>query len=130
MNEMVLERIICKIEECIESSKDAFEEKHYEACINRAYYAMFHSVQALLLIQDIHSKTHVGAHTKFREFYIKTGLLDISLSDRLQRSFVKRQFSDYDYEEVSEDQAKESLEDTAQFVNSTMHYLKENNHLK
>jgi uncharacterized protein (UPF0332 family) len=130
MSEVTLPRIIMKIEECVEVSKSNYEEKHFEACINRAYYAMFHSVQALLLIHDFHSKTHVRAHSKFRELYIKTGLLDISLSDKLQRSFVKRQFGDYDYEEVTEDQAIESIEDAEQFVKATMTYLKENNYLK
>jgi uncharacterized protein (UPF0332 family) len=130
MSEVTLPKIIFKIEECVEASRDNYDEKHFEACVNRAYYAMFHSVQALLLIQDFHSKTHVGAHSKFRELYIKTGLLDIALTDRLQRSFVKRQFSDYDYEEVTEDQASESIEDAEYFVKATMTYLKQNNHLK
>ncbi|MCE7066289.1 HEPN domain-containing protein [Dyadobacter sp. CY326] len=130
MSGVTLPKIIMKIEELIEASKDNYEEKHFEACVNRSYYAMFHSVQAFLFIQNFHSKTHVGAHSKFRELYIKTGLLDTTLTDKLQRSFVKRQFSDYDYEEVTEEQAVEAIEDAEAFVKATMTYLKQNNHLK
>ncbi|KAA0989868.1 HEPN domain-containing protein [Dyadobacter aurulentus] len=129
MTGATLPKILIKVQECVKSSKDSFDEGHFEACINRAYYAIFHSVQMLLFIQHVHAKTHVGAHNKFRELYIKSGLLDSLLSDRLQRSFVKRQFGDYDYEEVTEEQALESLDDAAQFVKSTLQFLKENNHL-
>jgi uncharacterized protein (UPF0332 family) len=130
MDEVRLQKIIAKTEGCLGSSKDSYERKRLELCINRAYFAMFHSVKALMLTRDIHSKTHAEVHGKFRKFHIETDRFSTSLSERLQRSFVKKQFVDYCYEEVSEDQAIESIEDAEQFVKATLTYLKENNYLK
>jgi uncharacterized protein (UPF0332 family) len=120
MGEVTLQKILAKTEQCLGSSKNSYERKRLEACIDRAYYAMFHSVKALLLTLDIHSKTHAGVHLNFRNFNIKTDNLSASLSDRLQRSYVKMQIVDYHYEEVTEDQAIESIEDAEQFVKATL----------
>jgi len=130
MSEITLPKIIQKFDDCLEDSRKAFNEKSYEVCVNRAYYAMFHAIQALLFASNVNSKTHAGAHNKFRELFIKTGILDLELSVVLQRSFEKRQFSDYDYDEVSAEDAKESVEDARYFVETSVLYLKENNHLQ
>lgn len=130
MTELTAGRIMKKAADCLDLCKEDFDRDSFEACVNRAYYSMFHSVQALLFISGVHVKTHVGAHSRFRELFIKTSLLDISLSVRLQRAFEKRQFSDYDYDEVAEHEASESVEDAAYFFDSVVRYLKENNHLQ
>ncbi|WP_439555928.1 HEPN domain-containing protein [Dyadobacter sp.] len=130
MSEVTLEKILRKAEDCLEVSQSFLEEARNEACVNRAYYAIFHCIQALLFASNVQVKTHVGSHTKFRELFIKTGILDIVLNTTLQRAFEKRQFSDYDYDEVLEEDARESVQDAAQFVNATLQYLKENNHLQ
>lgn len=129
MTELTAGRIMKKAADCLEDSKGSYELRLYEACVNRAYYTMFHSIQALFFVSGIKTKTHVGAHYKFREMYLKTGFLDISLNIRLQRAFEKRNFSDYDYEEVAEQQALESVEDAVVFFEAALRYLKENNHL-
>lgn len=130
MNDTTLTKILLKAEDCLNSSQSSFEDKFYEAAVNRAYYAMFHSVQALLFVLKSSTKTHNGAHNKFRELFIKTGILEKELSTSLQRSFEKRQFSDFDYDEVLEEDAQESIDDAIIFVNATTQYLKENNFLK
>jgi uncharacterized protein (UPF0332 family) len=130
MNELTLAKILIKIEDCLESSQSSYQENFFEAAVNRAYYAMFHSVQALLFVSGYHTKTHSGGHSKFRELFIKTGILDAELSTILQRSFEKRQFSDYDYDEVMQEDALESINDARFFLNATILYLKQNNFLK
>jgi len=130
MNEVTLARILFKAQYCLESSQSSFEENFFEASVNRAYYSMFHSVQALLFASKSFAKTHSGAHSKFREFFIKTGIFDKELSISLQRSFEKRQFSDYDYDEVLSEDAAESINDARQLLNATILYLKENNFLQ
>ena len=130
MTELTAGRIMKKAADCLEHSKEDFEREAFEACVNRAYYSMFHSIHALLFVSGDHAKTHVGAHNKFRELFIKMGLMDMSLSIRLQRTFEKRQFSDYDYDEITESEAFESVEDATYFLDSVVRYLKENNHLQ
>jgi len=62
--------------------------------------------------------------------YLQTGLLDASLNIRIQRTFEKRNFGDYDYDEVAEQEARESTEDAVTLFESVLQYLKENNHLQ
>jgi len=50
MTELTAGRIMKKAADCLEDGKGSFELGLYEACVNRAYYTMFHSVQALLFI--------------------------------------------------------------------------------
>ena len=130
MNELTLARILFKAQDCLESSQSSFEENFFAASVNRAYYAMFHAVQALLFASKSYTKTHSGAHSKFRELFIKTDILDKKLSISLQRSFEKRQFSDYDYDEVLSEDAQESINDAKLFLSTTILYLKENNFLQ
>ena len=130
MNEITLTRILLKVEDCLESSQSSFDENFFEAAVNRAYYAMFNSVQALLFVSKSYVKTHSGAHNKFRELFIKTGVFDKELSTSLQRSFEKRQFSDYDYDEVLAEDAQESILDARVFFNATVLYLRKNNFLQ
>ena len=130
MNEATLARILFKAQYCLESSQSSFEENFFEASVNRAYYSMFHSVQALLFASKSYAKTHSGAHSRFRELFIITGIFDKELSISLQRSFEKRQFSDYDYDEVLPEDATESIHDARLFLNATILYLKENNYLQ
>lgn len=119
-----------KAADCLEVSREDFERHLFEACVNRAYYSMFHSIHALLFISGDHAKTHAGVHNRFRELFVKTGLIDISLSIRLQRTFEKRQFSDYDYDEIMESEAFESVGDATYFFETVVRYLIENNHLQ
>jgi uncharacterized protein (UPF0332 family) len=130
MTELTAGRIMKKAADCLDGSKGAYELGLYEPCVNRAYYTMFHSIQALLFVSGVKTKTHVGAHYKFREMYLRTGLLDVSLNAGLQRTFEKRNFGDYDYDEVAEHEAQESIVDAVKFFESALQYLKENNHIK
>ncbi|MCF2501151.1 MULTISPECIES: HEPN domain-containing protein [Dyadobacter] len=130
MSEVKLYKIIRKVDECLDTARDSLEGAHFEAVVNRSYYAIFHSIQALLHVQGVETKTHLGAHNKFRELYIKSELMEMSLTDMLQRTSDKRQFGDYDYEEVDGAQAEEALADAEYFTKAAIHYLKQNNHLK
>lgn len=129
MSNVQLIKIWRKVDEFLDSAKHSMTEDHFEAVINRSYYTIYHSIQALLLVESVGTKTHVGAHNKFRKIFIKTGRFDISFSQYLGRSFDKRQFSDYDYDDVSKQQAEESLSDAEKFRNAVLQYLKQNNHL-
>ena len=60
MNEITLAKILMKIEDCLESSESSFEEKFYDAAVNRSYYAMFHAVQLYYLFPNLMPKLTAG----------------------------------------------------------------------
>ena len=50
----------------------------YNGAINRSYYATFHSLKALELLDGYDSKKHSGVIAYFRQHYIKNGRFDAS----------------------------------------------------
>ena len=57
--------IFQKAEDCLQDATDFFGQGRYEASVNRAYYPIFHCIQVLLWIENIHTKSHEGAHNQF-----------------------------------------------------------------
>lgn len=63
---------------------------------NRAYYAAFRTMRAMLILDEFDSKKHSGIISKFRELYLKTDLFDKDFSDSISSLFRVRTTSDYD----------------------------------
>jgi uncharacterized protein (UPF0332 family) len=117
-------KVIHKADEFYEDAQYLFKGKRFEATVNRCYYTMFTSVQALLLSKNAFSKTHQGAQMKFNELFIKTKLLPLELGKMLNDAFEKRQFGDYDVDaEISESDAMKLLENARMFLDKIKLYL-------
>lgn len=65
------------------------------SAINRAYYAMFYAVLALLADQTIETSRHSGAIAQFDFLYVKPQVFRADLSRWLHRAFLHRQAADY-----------------------------------
>lgn len=61
----VIEHRLRKSVETFEDAKLLVETKHWTSVINRLYYAAFYAISALLLKENIYSKTHSGLKSKF-----------------------------------------------------------------
>lgn len=53
--------------------------KSARSVINRAYYAMFYSVLALLVYEEVSSSKHSGVLSYFNRHFVKGGIFDKSL---------------------------------------------------
>ena len=51
------------------------QEKHWNTCANRLYYACFYAVLALLEKYGFASSKHIGVKSLFNQHFIKTGKL-------------------------------------------------------
>jgi len=104
------------------------KEKDYESAVSRVYYAMFYSVEAILLTKNLSFSSHKGAISAFGEQFIKTGIFPKDLSRNLNDAFEKRQLGEYEYSFViPEKDAKEVLTYGKEFVEIIKEYLKGNN---
>lgn len=65
------------------------------SAINRAYYAMFYAVLALLAEGAIETSRHSGVVAKFDLLYVKPGVFRTDMSRSLHRAFLHRQAADY-----------------------------------
>ena len=67
----------------------------WNSCANRLYYAAFYAVTALLIENDLYSKTHTGVKNMFNKHFIKTDILTSKESYFYTQLFDKRQEGDY-----------------------------------
>ncbi|RYF44958.1 MAG: HEPN domain-containing protein [Cytophagaceae bacterium] len=92
---------------------------------NRAYYALFHAIIALLYTTDGPiPKTHTGAHTEFRRQFIKPGLFAESFSNTISLLFNLRQGSDYeiDFDTTLED-ARDAVDRATEFLSKAQAHI-------
>lgn len=85
-----------KAQSCLRQAKILYENKEYEGAANRSYYAIFHTVNALLVLDDDHFKKHSAVISAFQKNYIKTGIFEPEYSKIISNAFNIRQKSDYD----------------------------------
>ncbi len=123
---MEIESLVKRAVKYLKSAQMLLNEKDYESSVSRVYYAMFYSVEALLLIKKLSFSSHRGVLSAFGEHYIKTGIFLKGMSKILNLAFEKRQMGDYDYTFViSNEEAGKILEDGKKFVDTVSNYLKE-----
>lgn len=120
-----IKSLIERAERYLKSAKILLTEGDYESSVSRAYYAMFYSVQAVLLTVNLSFSSHKGVISAFGEHFVKTGIFPKETGRRLNRAFEKRQIGDYEYRFViSEKEAGEILTDGIEFVEMIIRRLK------
>jgi len=98
--------------------------KSARSVINRAYYAMFYAVLALLVYEEFSSSKHSGVVSYFNRRFIKSGVFDKSLGLWLGRAFELRQRVDYrEQVEPAQEQATDVLDQADRFVRAVMAHL-------
>jgi uncharacterized protein (UPF0332 family) len=97
-----------------------------QSVINRAYYAMFYAVLALLQrIGKVPSK-HIGAISIFDTEFVMKGIFPKGLSRDFHKAFELRQVLDYKtFEAISRDKTGEILDKATQFVAAVKKYLED-----
>lgn len=92
--------------------------------VNRAYYAAFYAVLALLQTLGKVPRKHQGAVALLDSEFVKAGRIPAVASDQLHRLFEARLEDDYRrLEPVSHEEAAELLEVAEQFVETVREYL-------
>lgn len=92
--------------------------------INRAYYAMFYAVLALLVNEPYASSKHTGVLAYFNKNFVKSGLLPEALGRSLNKAFELRQRGDYrEYIEMTHEQVAPFIGEARSFIAAVRAYL-------
>ncbi len=119
-----IKQYLQKAESNLNDAKALLAMNSYDSAVNRAYYSIFHCVEAFLFIEKTHPKSHEGAVRKFSELYIKTNLLDKKWGDIFRDAFESRQDADYDIStEISRELAQETCENADAFLSMTKQFF-------
>ena len=107
--------------ECLRDAKLLLAGESYRSAANRAYYAIFHAMRAVLALDGVDMKHHSGIISEFRKRYIKTGVFDASLSELSD----VREGSDYnDFFIVSKADTAEQVQSAGTFLAAVETYLR------
>lgn len=124
MNEV--KSLMKRAERYLESAEILLDAEDYESSVSRVYYAMFYSVEALLLTQGLSFSSHRGVISAFGEHFIKPGIFPREMGKELNRAFEKRQLGDYEYTFViAQDEAEKILEKGKDFTERITSWLQE-----
>jgi uncharacterized protein (UPF0332 family) len=105
-------------------AKKLFNSKDYEDSVSRAYYAVFHASQALLLTEGQKAETHKGVVTLFGLLFVKTGKFSKELGKYLSNLKDDRESGDYElFSFIDEETAKVALEEAEKFLKEVKTYL-------
>jgi len=112
--------------EFLSSAIKNLEMNELKTANNRAYYSVFHSMRAVLDLDEVDFKKHSGVIAYFRENYIKPKIFDRSCSDIISSTSLIRNKSDYDDFYIAEKtETSEQVENAKLLYEAIENYLHE-----
>ena len=79
-----------------DAAKILADNGYWNSAVNRLYYSVFYAVNALLVINEIQTKSHSATKSQFSLHFIKTGKFDKKYGRLFSELFDWRQKGDYE----------------------------------
>jgi len=123
--EILISYRIGQSHETLREAEVLFKQSAFRGAVNRAYYAMFYAVLALLATRQIGTSKHAGVLSLFDREFVKTGIFPRELSKSLRVAFDRRQTYDYgEFVAMDDMKSQETLKDANTFVATVETYLR------
>ena len=112
--------------EMLVASEKNLNIAQYRTSLNRSYYAVFHAMRAVNILEGYDSSKHSGVIAYFTQTFLKTERLDRELSKIIKEASYLREKSDYDdFYIASKDEALKQLENAKIFLKMISEFIKE-----
>ena len=119
-----IQAILKKSFEKLRTAKIDFANNCFDDSVSRAYYAVFHSISAVLLSKGLHYSSHSQVIGNFNKEFVKTGIFPFHFTKILQRLFEERQTGDYDFDTyITREEAEENLKNAESLLMECKKYL-------
>ena len=129
IDERLMELVRLRMQQATETLREAqilLAERAYRGAVNRAYYAMFYAVLAVLATRSLGSSKHSGAISLFDREFVKPGDLPRELSRSLHVAFEHRQQADYgELIQLDERAATQVIKEARMFTENIGAYMKD-----
>jgi len=113
-----------KAMEELEIAKRLFGENYFAKTLNSSYYSMFHATRAILAIEKVDSKKHVGLINFFNNLFIRTGKISDQYFTFISKAFNIRMQSDYkDFYIATKQDAEKQIQNAEKFLEMVKDYL-------
>lgn len=125
-----LKTIMSKARDSLVVAKQLHIENHYNHAASRAYYAVFHALQAILLTKGLSFSKHSAVLSAFNKEFIFTKIFIKDFYDKIVRLFKDRLTGDYGYEkEVTRENSEMDVADAEMIINAIEEYLQKEGYL-
>ncbi|MBQ8640522.1 MAG: HEPN domain-containing protein [Lachnospiraceae bacterium] len=110
----------------LDTAKLLLREKKYRAANNRAYYACFHAMNALLALSSIAFKRHKDVIAYFNRYYVHENVFPREFGGMVGRLQMIRTKSDYDDMYVADkEESTDQVEIAEKIILAISEYIKE-----
>lgn len=107
----------------LKSARILFEAKEYKSANNRAYYAVFHAINAIHALNGKAYKRHKDAVSNFNKDYVKTEIFPREVGRRIGEAEEIRHASDYDdFYMAGREETKRQIETADEFIGMAERY--------
>ena len=122
----IIKMMLKKGRKKLKSAVINFENECFDDSVSRAYYAVFHTISAVLMTKKITCSSHKETIGSFNKEFVKPGTFPKSFSKTIQKLFNERQTGDYDFGgSIGADIAEEDIEQVKEIIESCETYLAE-----
>lgn len=113
--------------ENLEEAEALFNINKFKGANNRAYYAIFHAIKAILALEQTDFKKHSSVIAFFNKEYISKKIFPRELGKRVNEARFFREKSDYvDFYIVTKDECQTQIESAKLILENVEKYIKEN----
>lgn len=117
--------LIKKAKESLNAAKNLLESGYPDFSASRSYYAMFYTAEAMLLTKNMSFSKHKAVISAFGKEFVKTDVIPSSLHRYITEAFDIRQAGDYGpVGSVGKEKARILIENTKEFIESIVEYLR------
>ena len=93
-----LQAMIDKSQRALGAAREHLHKGDADFASSKAYYAVFHMMQAVLLTKEKTYSKHAGVISGFSEHFIKSGIFPTKYGEMIQRLRKDRELGDYGYQ--------------------------------
>lgn len=112
----------------LRAAKILLDAGEYKAANNRAYYAIFHAINAVHAIAGNGYKRHKDAIANFNKEYVKTEIFPREIGRRIAEAEEIRHASDYDdFYIASKEESERQIAVAGEFIELVEKYCMEHN---
>ncbi len=108
----------------LKAARLLFDATEYRSSVNRSYYAIFHALRAVLVLDGFDSSKHSGIISYFNLNYVKTDVFSREVSKMISSAYRLREKADYqDFYIVTIEEADEQIRKADIVINVISEYL-------
>lgn len=115
-----------RAEEDMRAASINIENGLYKAAVNRSYYAIFHAIRAVNVLDGFDASKHSSVIAHFNQYHVHTGEFDKGTYKIIDSAYRIREKCDYsDFFLVSKEEAVEQYEKATAFLQCVKQYMRD-----